>query len=577
MKVTVEGTGQTVDLGQRDFVGQGGEGMVYRKGTTGYKIYHDPANMLPRGKFQELSAITDSHVVKPQRILLDAKGRPVGYTTTFVQNAQPVCRLFPKAYRQREKITPEQIQELVRKLQDIITNVHSAHILIVDANEMNFLVTGKCDDIWAIDVDSYQTPHYPAPAIMESIRDWTIQNHKWTELSDWYSFSILSFQMFIGIHPFKGQYHGPTDALKTRLPTDPEDDAFAVTRRRMQSNVSVFHPEVKVPTGALMPFTVIPKAYKAWYDAIFSGKRCAPPTDFGAAIFILPTIQAVSGSTHLEITEIGQYEGIVLRVWAVGSHLAVQTDQGVWLDKVKTPISPVGVVACGYDTKSDRVAIVNDHPIPGFYNLTDRTGIQWGLQADAVESYNGQLYVKAGDTVHEAVLTGMAPQVIATTRSIVQCLPHATKLFSGVVIQNMLGSTFVSLLTAPGQAHQVRVKELDEYRVLDAKYDHGVLMVVGSKKGQFDRLVFRFDADDTYDVRVVSGISSPELNFVTLDSGVCVCLNEDVKLEVFSNRKGSAAVKVMDDKALSGDMLLFKQGGTVLVARGSRIYRMRMR
>ena len=46
MKVTVQGQGQ-VTLLQSDFVAAGGEGSIYCKGTTAYKIYADPKRMLP--------------------------------------------------------------------------------------------------------------------------------------------------------------------------------------------------------------------------------------------------------------------------------------------------------------------------------------------------------------------------------------------------------------------------------------------------------------------------------------------------------------------------------------------------
>lgn len=53
MKVTVQGQGQ-VTLLQSDFVAAGGEGSIYCKGTTAYKIYADPKRMLPLGKMTEL-------------------------------------------------------------------------------------------------------------------------------------------------------------------------------------------------------------------------------------------------------------------------------------------------------------------------------------------------------------------------------------------------------------------------------------------------------------------------------------------------------------------------------------------
>src|SRR5947199_212129 len=78
--------------------------------------------------------------------------------------------------------------------------------------------------------------------------------------TDWFSFAIISFQMFIGIHPYRGLH-----------PSLPDLDA------RMSANVSVLNPRVSIPK-LCYPFSVIPQAYRDWYRAIFEdGKRVPPP------------------------------------------------------------------------------------------------------------------------------------------------------------------------------------------------------------------------------------------------------------------------------------------------------------
>ncbi|HYJ48112.1 MAG TPA: hypothetical protein VEV81_15985, partial [Pyrinomonadaceae bacterium] len=260
----VQGGGE-VRLSKADFKAQGGEGAIYVKGSTAYKIYADPLRAIPREKILELSVLTGSNLIRPLDVLLDGKNRTVGYSMRSVEKSYALCQLFPKAFRQRHNLMPEVTLRLVRRLQEGVGRVHAQGILIVDLNEMNFLVAEDFSEIFFIDVDSYQTPSYPATVLMESVRD--RHAREFTTQSDWFSFAVVSFQMFTGIHPFKGTYP-PLQSLP-----DKERRLDA----RMRANVSVLRPEVAVPASCL-PFNVIPPAYLDWYRAVFEeGKRAAPP------------------------------------------------------------------------------------------------------------------------------------------------------------------------------------------------------------------------------------------------------------------------------------------------------------
>lgn len=581
MKVYVKGSGTAIDLTQRDFVAQGGQASVYAKGDTAFKVYHDPHQALPIGKIQDLSVITDPRVNRPQQILVDKTGQALGYTTRFIRDAHVLCQLFPPAFRKREGITPDMTRDIIRQMQEGIAHVHAAGVLLVDLNEMNFLVSSDFKNVFFIDTDSYQTPHYPAPVLMDSVRDWSVHGHQWSNLSDWFSFGVVTFQLFVGIHPFKGHYQGPEIGLRSKLPTDAVDDGFAVTRRRMVANVSVFHPEVKVP-AMVLPFNTIPPAYRAWYQALFvEGRRCPPPDSFGTIIAAAPKVLATAGTGALSIMELGTYEGNVSQVWSDGSHMVVATDQGLWLDGARVGMTGAHWAACGFAPRSGRALVAGFGPpphdtIPMIANITDRVLVPFALHASAVMSHDGRIYVQAGDQVHEVVLTDAGSQVIASTKPVANILPHATRIYPGIVAQNLLGSIFVSLLVGPGQAQQIRIKELDGCKIIDAKYDSGVLMVVRAQKGSYDRIIFRFDGD-RYDTRVVPNITPNGLNFIVLDSGVCVSLTEDDKLEIFSARMGSGSVKIIDDPILGADMVLAKQGGSVLFARGNKVYKMKMK
>ncbi|HVK04368.1 MAG TPA: hypothetical protein VM490_12895, partial [Armatimonadaceae bacterium] len=300
MEVFVRGKNRVV-LTQADFKSGGGEGNVYVKGATAYKVYHDPAGAIPPAKIQELESLTDPDVIRPLDPLVDARGRTVGYTMRAVPAGMPLIQTFSRAFRQREGLTPEKVAPLVAKLRGGVQHVHDQGVLIVDLNEMNFLVDPGFDHVYFIDVDSYQTRSFKARVLMESVRDRHCAGRDWDEGTDWFSFGVVSFQMFTGIHPYRGAH--------PRVKTLDE---------RMLANLSVLGPDVRVP-AATLPFSVIPANYLSWYRAVFEqGARIAPPVGLTDVIVLSPLfrVKQQSGGDQFDITEEAAYgAGEVVRVF----------------------------------------------------------------------------------------------------------------------------------------------------------------------------------------------------------------------------------------------------------------------
>lgn len=571
MKVHVKGKG-VANLSKQSFLGGGGEGNVYVVGNTAYKVYHDPSKMLPMGKIQELSRIQDPDVIRPEDVILNGKNQPIGYTMRFLKDTHVMCALFPPAFRQQNGITPGMTLDLVQELQERVQHIHEAGVLLVDGNEMNFLVGNNFTKVYAIDTDSYQTRSYPATAIMPSIRDPLVQGVDFTELSDWFSFAIVSFNLFVGIHPYKGRH--------------PSIKGF---ENRMNAGVSVFNSDVTLPKMVL-PFDVIPDAYRQWFKAVLEdGKRLPPPAGLsGTVIIFTPTVRTIAGTGNLDIRELYDMAADVMGFWDNGSGKPlIWTADDMFRDKMRVYGQVKGVMGVGFSPRQEHAVVAGLSK--GKLKLLDvdtKSEIPLGLLADDVMSTDGRIYFRRQDKLMELVLNDMGSKVIASPKLSCTVMPLATKLFPGVAVQNVLGRTWAVILPQSGRTYQMPIKELDEYKVIDARFENaasekaktGVLMVVGHKNGKYDRLLFRFDANfQTYDLRTVEDINPNTLNFVVLESGVCVTLTEDEKLELFSTHKGSSGVKIVEDDVIGSDMILEKYQGGVVFRRRSKVYSMRMK
>lgn len=561
MKVYVQG-GSEVSLTKTHFVAEGGEGKVYARGKTGYKIYHDPAKAIPVGKIQELAGITDGSVIKPTAALYKGKkALHVGHTFTFVKDTWTLCQLFPRAFREREGFDHDMAVKLLRKIQAGVEAVHKAGVLIVDLNEMNFLVNKGFTVPYFIDVDSYQTVHYPATAIMPSVRDPQIAGIDFTSLSDWFSFAIVSFQLLVGIHPFKGK-HPSIKGL-------PE---------RMKAGISVFDNDVKVPKVAYA-LDVIPSVYRDWYEALFvGGKREAPPADLHGVIVVRPVVRKVSGTDNFEITEIHEFKHDIRAVFLGGGHLVVHAGAGMFVDKRMVGMWKQATSVSFTPKHGHPVVAWRDQDTLVMMDTTTQQPLSTTLRADEIMVSGETLYIRNRDQILELTFAEAANKVIPGTRVAANVLENASRLYEGVVVQSLLGDPHVSLFPRPGACYQTMMPELKGHKVVQAKFDTGVLMVLAAEGGKYHRFVFRFDKDyANYDVRKIEDVAATDLNFVTLDSGTCVCLNEDEELELFSNRMGSKAIKTIEDPVLGGDMRLTKNHGQLQFYRGNKLYGMKMR
>jgi len=146
-----------------------------------------------------------------------------------------------------------------------------------------------------------------------------------------------------------------------------------------------------------------------------------------------------------------------------------------------------------------------------------------------------------------------------------------------VAIQNLLGAQYASIPNLSGGCHQVRLAELDSAQIVNAKIDRNVLVVVVTTAGQYDKYVFRFAQDfGSYDVRKLSDVITSDIEFTVLDTGVVLHLIDDNKLEIFSSRKDSAQLSVLEDEALKDDLKLFHTGKQALMAKGRKLYKFKL-
>lgn len=560
MEIIVKGKGR-VTLNKNKFISSGGEGSIYAIQQTAYKIYTNAKNMIPYDKIKELSLIKDKNVIIPKNIITNKKNKPIGYTMKYLSNNYALCQLFTKAFRDRNNLTAEMMLKLIQIMQNTIQNIHNQNILIVDINEMNFLVEKNFSKIYFIDTDSYQTPSFPATALMESIRD--RHSSTFNQNTDWFSFGIVSFMMFVGIHPFKGK-HAKFKSL---------DD-------RMINNIPVFNKDVSYPKTC-QSFDIIPQIYKNWYKAIFSGqKRLPPPFDAHPVITIVAQYHKIKSNADFEIQELmtfDKYENIIKYLNIDGTQIII-TNKNFWQNKnswVRTANSHIAITP---QMNNLICATLDNKNNLKMYDIKTQKEINCDIKAEEIMSYNGRILIKNKDNLSEINFVEIPNNLYATSHHLCKVMQKATQMYDGIIIQNIIGMCVVSISPEKNTCHQVTLPELKGYKIIDAKYDNNILMIIGHKKGKYDKLIITFyDNFSNYMIRTIKDISYNGINFIVLDNNVVIHINELDKLEIFSNDIDIKDLKVIKNNAINGSMKLFRNGIKVLFSQNNILYKIKMK
>jgi hypothetical protein len=397
---------------------------------------------------------------------------------------------------------------------------------------------------------------------MESVRDRHATTH--TDDSDWFAFAVVSFQMFVGIHPFKGTY-----APLQHLP-----DNAAKLDARMRGNISVLHSGVTVP-AACLPFSVIPQSYLDWYRTVFEqGQRLPPPQSVQSAIPLAAARMAQTvASRSFEITEINEFDSEI--IWHDG--VITVTEQSVYFEGKKYSRPRFDAQFVITPRQRHLIAAYDDGTKLIFADLTAGQQIKTTIAGEQIMLSHNQLYIKQHESIFAIDFVELPNNSWLGIKAVANVMINSTGLFDGVAIQNLLGANYASIPIAGGGCQLLRLAELDGAQIVNAKLYRRVLMVVVTTAGRYDKYVFRFAKDfGSYDLRRSLDVATTDIEFTVLDTGVVLHLTDDDRLEVFSSAKDSAKLSLLDDPVLKEDLKLFHKGTQALLAKGRKLYKFRL-
>lgn len=570
-KIKIGTTNALLTLTDKQYLASGGEAAIYAHSNTAYKLYHDPEHkMLPIKKIQELGNIKNLQVVIPQDIIYDAtNGNPLGYSTKLINDSEPLLKLFTRTFKTDNNISHQMINDLVKQMQFVISDVHVGKCLIVDLNELNILV--KIDPTiitpYFIDTDSYATPSYKASAVMDSIRDRKcsildknkVLHYNPNIESDWFSWSILAFQLYVNVHPYRGAHNNYKPNQK---------------QKQMDDGISVFHKDVRVPPS-VNNFGVIPPRHLDYFKRVFlNNERGIPPLPDSTIPLVMPTqlITVINGNDKLDVIEIHTYADDVTSIFQFMGISYVTTKSHIYANKKEIgTYKAKKALLCNANNSNIILATQLGSKIT-FAELNNSNQIGTAL-SENMFARNNCIYTVTNGKLIENSFIAFGNKIIHKSNEIENVSTISAKIYDGCVIQNLLGKYFLTIPYTQGSSFSKYIPNLDGYRVISAKSDKNITIVIAEQKGIYYRFIIIFDKKyNDFKVREVKDVVFDEINFCTMDNGLCVLLASPTELEIFSTID---KCEVINNPPIDSSMRLFSTTDGIFFRNGNSIHQLK--
>ncbi len=412
-----------------------------------------------------------------------------------------------------------------------------------------------------IDIDGWQTLNFPATVIMPSIRDWAA--NKFSEITDWFSFAIVTFQLFVGIHPFKGKIKGY------------KKNDFS---KRVIDCISVLNSKVRIPPAA-RDFSLIPSYYRDWYYDLFEkGKRIKPPDKAGTRGPVTTRHTVIQSTDSFEVKEIEEFDSdIVFNANRNGINIT-KTKKKIYINHLDYRVS-----------KDVEVIFTPKMQYPVFVKVEDGLAkLQCPLKDVEIKQtvnlkcedkmiIDDTLYLKNGSKLVELKFFEHNNQVFSAVHKTWGIMKNSSQLFSGVIYQSIFGRAYLVFPKPNPQGnsgfHISPVPELDNFRIVGAKYENGICVVL-AHENHYCRFVFSFDKHK-YSYRVTEDVDLIQPNLTVLDNGIAIMITDDDRLEIF--KKSRSDVKEIIDPQINSSMQLTKSGVQARFFKGNKLFSIRMK
>jgi hypothetical protein len=151
---------------------------------------------------------------------------------------------------------------------------------------------------------------------------------------------------------------------------------------------------------------------------------------------------------------------------------------------------------------------------------------------------------------------------------------NSSELFEGCFFDNLYGQFNVCIPYAYNMCINVKVPELNTFKILEAKRLENWMFVIGEKKGKINLFTFKFDKDfQKYHCQIEEDIDFRNLNVIVKPNLIVILNKENDVLELFGDFNKN---KLIGNTPIRNDLKLINANNTCFID-DNKIYSIKMK
>jgi hypothetical protein len=279
----------------------------------------------------------------------------------------------------------------------------------------------------------------------------------------------------------------------------------------------------------------------------------------------------IKSTNNFEIAQVKDYDSDIL--YHNGLTEITKTKNKIWIRKTDYAIEP-----------GEELLLASEYQIPILVKVLNKCLLLKTLDNTyKIKPINinctdkmiidNTLYIRNEEKLIQFDFAVMGNTIIPTIKTVWTIEPLSSQLFSNMVVQSVLGRTYFAIPNpSKGTFHIVAIPDLDKYKIIDAKYDNKVCVLMLNLNGVYKRCVVKFnDIFNKYKIRIDDSPDYEAINFICLAQGVCISIYSDT-VEIFFNNFDKDDIKKVSDPQVDSSMRLCKDGTKVRFFQGKTLY-----